>query len=208
MCGWEGLCVCGLNALGNCVWVCVFSPITQGRGKSFHFLDESLVNQKPRDLLLALCTASLFLSHLPLSFHLNWFYTSNPQTFAINSPLHLSFISFPPSSLFSFSSFCPLGFPPPPPLNHSSFSALHLFIFLSLSLFPPTTTPTPPLQPLISALAESALPFCSPLQTHKRTDLHFYLAYPISVHFHYTYICYSLKWQIQTHIQYPHLLYI
>lgn len=126
-----------------CVHVCVFSPITQGRGKSFHFLDESLVNQKPRDLLLTLCTASLFLSHLPLSFYRHLFYPSNPQTFAIKLPLYLSltFISLPP--LFQFL----LRLPPPmlsfaSTSNHPSISALHPFIFLTFS--PSSPTPNHP----------------------------------------------------------------
>lgn len=132
------------------VCVCVFSPITQGRGKSFHFLDESLVSQKPRDLLLALCTASLFLSH---SISIDFIHPI-PRPLPSTPPLSLSFISFTPSSHFTFLSSCSTPtwrFPPPSPLNHTSISALHPSIShsLSLSLFfslfrPPTPPPTHP----------------------------------------------------------------
>lgn len=130
------------------VCVCVFSPITQGRGKSFHFLDESLVSQKPRDLLLALCTASLFLSH---SISIDFIHPI-PRPLPSTPPLSLSFISFTPSSHFTFLSSCSTPtwrFPPPSPLNHTSISALHPSISHSLSLFfslfrPPTPPPTHP----------------------------------------------------------------
>lgn len=130
------------------VCVCVFSPITQGRGKSFHFLDESLVSQKPRDLLLALCTASLFLSH---SISIDFIHPI-PRPLPSTPPLSLSFISFTPSSHFTFLSSCSTPtwrFPPPSPLNHTSISALHPSIYHSLSLFfslfrPPTPPPTHP----------------------------------------------------------------
>lgn len=127
------------------VCVCVFSPITQGRGKSFHFLDESLVSQKPRDLLLALCTASLFLSH---SISIDFIHPI-PRPLPSTPPLSLSFISFTPSSHFTFLSSCSTPtwrFPPPSPLNHTSISALHPSIYHSLSLFFSLfRPPTPPL---------------------------------------------------------------
>lgn len=129
------------------VCVCVFSPITQGRGKSFHFLDESLVSQKPRDLLLALCTASLFLSH---SISIDFIHPI-PRPLPSTPPLSLSFISFTPSSHFTFLSSCSTPtwrFPPPSPLNHTSISALHPSISHSLSLslfFSLFRPPTPPL---------------------------------------------------------------
>lgn len=144
----------------------VFSLITPGRGKSFHFLDESLVNQEPRDLLLPLCSASLFLSHLPPSFSPYLFYPSSPQTFAINSPSITFFhFSLPHLSILAFSPFAPscVVFHLLP--NHLSISALQPFI--SLTLPPPLPIPT-------SAVAESAFPFCSPLQTHKCAALHFH----------------------------------
>lgn len=145
------------------VCVCVFSPITQGRGKSFHFLDESLVNQKPRDLLLTALLLSFSLIYLHL------FYPSSPQTFAMNSPSIyfftslLSVLSSPSYVNFSTS----LSF-------KSSFYYCSGPIHFFFTACPPSISRTPTLpQPPISAVAESALPLCSVLQTHKCTDLHF-----------------------------------
>lgn len=84
-----------------CMWfeyivemcACVWSPITRGRGKSFHFLDESLADQKPRDPLLQL-------SALLLSFSLICLFHSISIDFIHPIPRPLP--STPPPSFFNF----------------------------------------------------------------------------------------------------------
>lgn len=122
--------------LSACVCVCVFSSIAQGRGKSFHFLDESLVDQKPRSLLLTPSKASLFLSSRSLTLRSLISSVHSPDLcchfglFPFFSSLNLTY--FPSSPTTTSSS------------NYSSVAALQPFISLSLStvwpLFPPLPT--------------------------------------------------------------------
>lgn len=192
------------------VCVCVFSPITQGRGKSFHFLDESLVSQKPRDLLLALCTASLFLSH---SISIDFIHPI-PRPLPSTPPLSLSFISFTPSSHFTFLSSCSTPtwrFPPPSPLNHTSISALHPFISHSLSLsfslyfvHPHPPPPIPPTTHLCCCrVSTSVLQSSADMQVHWFT-----LLYPgvtnfraLLLHIHWLFFKLTASY---TYIQYIH----
>lgn len=86
------VCVHMVEHIGK-ICACVSSPITRGRGKSFHFLDESLADQKPRDPLLQL-------SALLLSFSLICLFHSIAIDFIHPIPRPLP--STPPPSFFNF----------------------------------------------------------------------------------------------------------
>lgn len=173
--GWGRLCACGLNLLGRnmslSVRVCVCARARLAwshMGEVSRFISWMKAWQTTSQGTCCYLSAPLFLSHQPLSFYPYLFYPWSPQTFAINSPAR-TFIhfSFPHLSIWAFSPsapLCPLlcRFPPP------SKSSFH-FRSATIHFSPSTPLPIP-----TSAVAESALPFRSPLQTHKCTASDFH----------------------------------
>lgn len=136
-----------------CMRVCVcLDPITRRISELLHFLDDNPVRCR--------CSA-LFYHSLSVNFT-----QLNPGPHC--HPRHLSF-SYPP--LDPPLSLTPIH--PPPALPTSKSVYLSRFPAVDFNVFSvsPARLPHPPIPPptLISALAQSALPFCSPLQTHTHT---------------------------------------
>lgn len=129
-----------------CLCVC-WVRMALGRGKSFHFLDESLLHQKPRGLLLTPWKASLFLSS-PSPPPCSSISAVHSAALCCHLPLShfCPFRFFPPLSLIYF----PSSPPTPSSSNYSSIAALQFPHFsvsqysLALLFSPPHPKPLHP----------------------------------------------------------------